>query len=96
MLEKKAILSKFESYNDAEYLIADNAKQEKRSASLPTQVPSKREEDPDKKVYPLSLYNTQTKQHENFMKSIRQRNDTFYYVSFRRVSLRILLTTHSI
>lgn len=39
-----------------------------------------------KQIYPLSLYNTQHKKYESFTKSIRQRNDTNYYVTFRRVS----------
>ncbi len=34
--------------------------------------------------YAISLYNRQNGRYENFAKSIRQRNDTFYYVSFRR------------
>jgi hypothetical protein len=44
----------------------------------------------DNGVYPVSLYNKQTRLHENFEQSIRRRNDTFYYVSFRRVSLKII------
>jgi hypothetical protein len=34
--------------------------------------------------YAVSLYNRQNIRYESFAKSIRQRNDTFYYVSFRR------------
>jgi hypothetical protein len=34
--------------------------------------------------YPISVYNVQNSRHETFAKSIRQRNDTFYYISFRR------------
>ena len=34
--------------------------------------------------YAVSLYNRQNGRYESFAKSIRQRNDTFYYVSFRR------------
>lgn len=34
--------------------------------------------------YPVSLYSTQNRRFENFARSVRQRNDTFYYVSFRR------------
>lgn len=41
----------------------------------------------NKQVYPVSLYDTQNRKHESFANSVRQRNDTFYYVSFRRVSL---------
>lgn len=36
--------------------------------------------------YPISLYDTQTRKHEQFANSVRQRNDTFYFLSFRRVS----------
>ena len=36
-------------------------------------------------IYPVSLYSVQNRKYENFARSIRQRNDTFYYVSFRRV-----------
>ena len=83
--EKKAaalLLNKFDSYSDdTEYL-----SREKRLESAATTKSSNLKEDSNEKVYPISLYNTQLKQHENFMKSIRQRNDTFYYVSFRRVS----------
>jgi hypothetical protein len=39
----------------------------------------------NKKVYPVSLYdNQQNKRNENFAKMIRKRNDTFYFISFRR------------
>lgn len=38
----------------------------------------------EKKEYPISLYDTQTQKHEDFANSVRQRNDTFYFVSFRR------------
>ncbi|CAF0724673.1 unnamed protein product [Brachionus calyciflorus] len=34
--------------------------------------------------YPLSIYDTQNSKHESFTRSVRQKNDTFYYVSFRR------------
>lgn len=37
--------------------------------------------------YPISLYDTQARIHEQFANSVRQRNDTFYLLSFRRVSL---------
>lgn len=38
--------------------------------------------------YPVSLYDTQNRKYESFANSVRQRNDTFYFVSFRRVNFR--------
>jgi hypothetical protein len=56
----------------------DNNKKEERKYF------NRKEESSNEGVYPMSLYSTQTKQHESFMKFIRQRDDTYYYVSFRR------------
>ncbi len=42
-------------------------------------------ENSNKKVYPVSLYdNQQNTRYENFAKTVRTRNDTFYFISFRR------------
>ena len=37
------------------------------------------------KEYPVSLYDNQYTKYESFTRSVRQKNDTYYYVSFRRV-----------
>jgi len=42
------------------------------------------------KDYPVSLYNTQSRLYENFARKVRTRDDTFYYVSFRRVCIYYL------
>lgn len=34
--------------------------------------------------YPVSLYDTQSRLYENFARTVRTRQDTFYYVSFRK------------
>ena len=39
---------------------------------------------PTSASYPVSIYDTQTKRYEKFSQSVRKRNDTFYYISFRR------------
>ena len=44
----------------------------------------------DREVYPVSVYDTQSRLYENFARTVRSRDDTFYYVSFRRVSLKYL------
>jgi hypothetical protein len=36
------------------------------------------------KDYPVSVYDTQSRLYENFARTVRTRDDTFYYVSFRR------------
>jgi hypothetical protein len=109
MFEKKALLlSKFDRRengnsddDDDEYLsrekLLSNARQAATATAAAATITLKDETkvDPKKQVYPISLYNTQTKQYENFMKSIRQRNDTFYYVSFRRVSYKYFLLVSS-
>lgn len=45
----------------------------------------------EKQEYPLSIYDTQYTKHESFTRSIRQKNDTFYYISFRRVNILNLM-----
>ena len=40
---------------------------------------------PKTQDYPVSLYNTQSILYENFARTIRKRNDTFYYISLRKV-----------
>lgn len=37
--------------------------------------------------FPVSLYHTQSRLHENFARRIRTNKSTFYYVSFKRVSV---------
>lgn len=43
----------------------------------------------DKEIYPISLYDTQSRLYENFARTVRTRDDTLYYVSFRRVRKKI-------
>jgi hypothetical protein len=57
----------------------DDSFRETKPVDRPTAVPV------NKKVYPISLYDTQQNtRYENFAKTIRKRNDTFYFISFRR------------
>ena len=91
MLEKRALLDAFEIHNDKNDVsikTTQTAKERRLMSNEKRNRPSILTQ-AQKEVYPISLYNTQTKQHEGFMKSIRQRNDTFYYVSFRRVIIQI-------
>lgn len=46
---------------------------------------------PTPTTYPVSVYDTNVRAHEKFTESVRKRNDTFYYVSFRRVSVEACL-----
>ena len=39
--------------------------------------------------FPISLYYTQSKLHENFARRIRANNSSFYYISFKRVSFKL-------
>ena len=47
---------------------------------------SKADSSPPSPTYPVSVYDTNVRAHEKFTESVRKRNDTFYYISFRRVS----------
>lgn len=39
----------------------------------------------DRNIYPVSIYDTQSRLYENFARTVRTRDDTLYYISFRRV-----------
>lgn len=45
----------------------------------------------DKEIYPISLYDTQSRLYENFARTVRTRDDTLYYVSFRRVRKKSII-----
>ncbi|RNA19965.1 cyclic AMP-dependent transcription factor ATF-6 beta [Brachionus plicatilis] len=49
----------------------------------------------EKQEYPLSVYDTQYTKYESFTRSIRQKNDTFYYISFRRDHVMLPALIHN-
>jgi len=50
---------------------------------------------PKKTSYELSVYNERDKLHDEFVRSIRRRNDTFYVVSFRRDHIMLPALNHT-
>jgi hypothetical protein len=63
----------------------NNLKEQPSASSMPPPTVNS-----NKIYYPVSVYNKKSKTKENFDRIIRQRNDTSYYLSFRRVNTSFL------
>lgn len=63
----------------------EEARDRAKSARPSNEPQPKQPSEQKQEEYAISLYDTQTHKHESFANSVRQRNDTFYFVSFRRV-----------